>query len=115
MIERGPNVNRDQDFGNGILLHVTNSNSGNYEFYYASGPEQSHVFIFQCNFIGSMVSNLAFDRDYGWAYVICQNMLIRLDVATLVEDQVTIYVDDSGALTDSPAAEMLMRMYLKWG
>lgn len=103
----------------GVVMHVTEIKSGVFEYVWSDVANQVSQTIFICDDGGGGArSNMVFDRDYGWLYVICQQRLLRIDAAGLINAGYGVegsgissaYVDINGVITPTPGAGKLIEI-----
>jgi len=95
----------------GVVFHVTEIKTGVYEYIWTDVANQVSQTIFICDDGGGGArSSMAYDNEYGWLYVICQQRLLRIDPAGLINagygvegsNLTAATVDVYGGITPTP-------------
>ena len=103
----------------GVIMDTTEIKAGYREYFWSDPANQVHQKIWICDDAGGGArSNAVYDRDYGWLYVICQNRLLRLDVAGLINagygtagsSKGCAAADGSGKITPTPSKDGLIQV-----
>ena len=121
-VDRRANVTGNglnSSFMQGVVMHVTEIKSGVYEYVWSDVANHVSQTIFVCDDEGGGArSNMVFDRKYGWLYVICQQRLLRIDAAGLINAGYGVEgsgissasVDRTGIITPTPGAGQLIEI-----
>ena len=103
----------------GVVFHVTEIKTGVYEYVWSDAANQVSQNIFVCDDAGGGArSSMVYDREYGWLYVICQQRLLRIDPAGLINAGYGVqgtnlsaaYADGNGVITPTPGEGELIEI-----